>query len=82
MPCRHAPAHGSLATPNPRTRGDHARHRDPATRAMKVALTETVDAAGMRILREAGLVASERRGTWVWYTAQAAQRASLRAALD
>ena len=36
----------------------------------------------LRILREAGLVASERRGTWVWYSAQPAQRASLRAALD
>ncbi len=36
----------------------------------------------LRILREAGLVASERRGTWVWYSAQPARRATLRAALD
>lgn len=35
----------------------------------------------LRILREAGLVTSDRRGTWVWYTAQPAALAPLRAAL-
>ena len=35
----------------------------------------------LRILREAGLVSSERRGTWVWYRAEAAQLEALRRAL-
>jgi ArsR family transcriptional regulator, arsenate/arsenite/antimonite-responsive transcriptional repressor len=36
----------------------------------------------LRILREAGLVSSEKRGTWVWYRAEAARLESLRRALD
>ena len=35
----------------------------------------------LRVLREAGLVASEKRGTWVWYRAEAAQLEALRRAL-
>jgi ArsR family transcriptional regulator len=35
----------------------------------------------LRVLRQAGLVASERRGTWVWYRAEAAQLEALRRAL-
>jgi ArsR family transcriptional regulator len=35
----------------------------------------------LRILREAGLVSSEKRGTWVWYVANPDRVAALRAAL-
>ena len=35
----------------------------------------------LRILRQAGLVTSEKRGTWAWYFAQPARLAALRAAL-
>ena len=35
----------------------------------------------LRILRDAGLVASERRGTWAWYTAVPERLAALRSAL-
>lgn len=35
----------------------------------------------LKILREAGLVASERRGTWAWYYAEPSRIAALRAAL-
>ena len=35
----------------------------------------------LRILREAGLVSSERRGTWVWYRAEPSQLEALRRAL-
>jgi len=35
----------------------------------------------LKILREAGLVTSEKRGTWAWYTAQPQRIATLRDAL-
>jgi ArsR family transcriptional regulator len=35
----------------------------------------------LRVLREAGLVSADRRGTWVWYRAEAAQLEALRRAL-
>lgn len=35
----------------------------------------------LRILREAGLVSSEKRGTWAWYFANADRVAALRTAL-
>jgi ArsR family transcriptional regulator len=35
----------------------------------------------LKILREAGLVTSEKRGTWAWYFADQARVAALRAAL-
>jgi len=35
----------------------------------------------LKILREAGLVVSEKRGTWAWYSVQPERLASLRAAL-
>ncbi len=35
----------------------------------------------LRILREAGLVVSEKRGTWAWYHVQLARIAGLKAAL-
>ncbi len=35
----------------------------------------------LKILREAGLVTSEKRGTWAWYFVQPDRVASLRAAL-
>ena len=35
----------------------------------------------LRILRDAGLVVSERRGTWAWYTAVPDRLAALRSAL-
>ncbi|GAA1739921.1 metalloregulator ArsR/SmtB family transcription factor [Luedemannella helvata] len=36
----------------------------------------------LRVLREAGLVDSDRRGTWVWYRANRAKLAALSAVLD
>jgi ArsR family transcriptional regulator, arsenate/arsenite/antimonite-responsive transcriptional repressor len=36
----------------------------------------------LRILREAGLVASEKRGVWAWYSVQAARVAALQSALS
>jgi ArsR family transcriptional regulator, arsenate/arsenite/antimonite-responsive transcriptional repressor len=35
----------------------------------------------LKVLREAGLVTSEKRGTWVWYRAVPERLAQLRAAL-
>ena len=35
----------------------------------------------LKILREAGLVTSEKRGTWAWYFVQADRLAALRTAL-
>lgn len=35
----------------------------------------------LRVLREAGLVTSEKRGTWVWYRAVPERLSQLRAAL-
>jgi ArsR family transcriptional regulator len=35
----------------------------------------------LKILREAGLVTSEKRGTWAWYFVQPARVAALKAAL-
>ncbi len=35
----------------------------------------------LKILREAGLVASEKRGTWAWYFVQPQRVAALKAAL-
>ncbi len=36
----------------------------------------------LKVLREAGLIAGERRGTWVWYTVVASRLAEIRRALD
>jgi ArsR family transcriptional regulator len=36
----------------------------------------------LRILSEAGLVASERRGKWAWYSLDRARLADLRGAID
>jgi ArsR family transcriptional regulator len=36
----------------------------------------------LRVLREAGLVTSERRGTWAWYVAEGDRLGELRAVLD
>lgn len=36
----------------------------------------------LKVLREAGLVSSERRGTWAWYVAERGRLAELRAVLD
>ncbi|MEV0459012.1 ArsR/SmtB family transcription factor [Catellatospora methionotrophica] len=36
----------------------------------------------LKVLREAGLVESDRRGTWVWYRANRSRLAALSAVLD
>ncbi|MEU7825706.1 metalloregulator ArsR/SmtB family transcription factor [Catellatospora sp. NPDC049133] len=36
----------------------------------------------LKVLREAGLVESDRRGTWVWYRANRSRMAALSAVLD
>ncbi|WP_155368442.1 ArsR/SmtB family transcription factor [Catellatospora vulcania] len=36
----------------------------------------------LKVLREAGLVESDRRGTWVWYRANRPRMAALSAVLD
>jgi ArsR family transcriptional regulator len=36
----------------------------------------------LRVLSEAGLVQSERRGKWVWYSLNRARLSELRAAID
>jgi ArsR family transcriptional regulator len=36
----------------------------------------------LKILTEAGLVSSERRGKWVWYSLERSRLAELRAAID
>jgi ArsR family transcriptional regulator, arsenate/arsenite/antimonite-responsive transcriptional repressor len=36
----------------------------------------------LKVLREAGLVTSEKRGTWAWYVAEGDRLAELRTALD
>lgn len=36
----------------------------------------------LKILREAGLVAGERRGTWIWYSVVPERLAALRRAFD
>lgn len=36
----------------------------------------------LKVLREAGLVASEKRGTWAWYVADDDRLTELRVALD
>lgn len=36
----------------------------------------------LKVLRDAGLVTSEKRGTWAWYVAEDDRLADLRTALD